>query len=487
MAAPVSRGAIERSRGPAARAYSPAVVAMLGALLWLSLAGHCAMASLATPMPINHFVYIIQENQTYDHYFGTYPGGNGIPPGTKLAILPDAQPSLAPFHLHQTYIPHDLSHTWQAAHLAWDNGKMDGFLWADWPDAYYYYWHGTVPQPDPTLVHPVVTTSAAHARAERISRILRQREDEEETEEASQKPVTASAVKPTPPPPDWVKYALSYFDWHEIPNYWEYARRFTLCDRFFSSLAGPSEPNHLYTVAAQSGGMVNNPDATIAGQPGVYTFPTLADLLEGSGVSWAYYDEELQPRVHSMWNPMAGFRQFQDSPALMDHLLNLQRFYTDAQTGKLPQVCWVVPVFANSEHPPADSAQGMWHVTDLVNTIMQSRFWKDTAIIIVWDDYGGFYDHVAPPQMDLYGYGPRVPALVISPYSRGGAVCHTTYDLTSPLKLIETRFGLTSLAARDAAASNMLECFDFHQQPVKPDIIRRDTRLDFSHLKTTMP
>jgi phospholipase C len=106
---------------------------------------------------------------------------------------------------------------------------------------------------------------------------------------------------------------------------------------------------------------------------------------------------------------------------------------------------------------------------------------------VTWDDFGGFYDHVPPPDVDKYGYGPRVPAIVISPYSRAGKICHTTFDFTSPLKLIETKFGLQSLTARDGKSNDMLDCFNFKQKPLKPVVIDRDTVLDFSHIKTSMP
>ena len=155
----------------------------------------------------------------------------------------------------------------------------------------------------------------------------------------------------------------------------------------------------------------------------------------------------------------------------MSHLVALDEFYKDAKSGTLPQVSWIVPNFADSEHPPADSARGMWHVTDLVNAIMQSDVWKSTVIIVTWDDYGGFYDHVQPPAVDRFGYGPRVPALVISPYARAGLCCHTSFDFTSPLKLIEERFNLKPLASRDRDANDMLDCFNFEQQPLAPYII----------------
>ncbi len=431
-----------------------------------------AAAPVKVEMPIKHFIYIIQENITFDHYFGTYPGADGIPKGVKLAFEPGGKPEWESFHSHDTAIPHDLSHSWQAAHVAMNDGKMDGFLWAEWPAALAYYWKGPLPLPDPDDVHPfpgLEDASPPPAPAKK----------------AAAAGVKAGVpggkkVKPEGPPPDWVRYTLSCYDWHEIPNYWEYARHYTLCDKFFSSLPGPSEPNHLYSVAAQSGGLVNNPSPRVAGQEGVYTFPTMVDLFEPSQVSWKYYDGKPNPKKHSLWNPLPGFKEFQDNPKLLDHMVSHYEFFEDIRSRQLPEVSWVVPNGPESEHPPADSVRGMWYVTSLVNAVMDSPYWKDTVIIITWDDYGGFYDHVAPPQVDRYGYGPRVPCLVISPYTKPGHISHTAYDFTSPLRLIEEKFGLKPLTARDAKANDMLDCFDFKQEPLKPTLITRKTKLDFS-------
>ena len=450
----------------------------------LCLASSASMAVKPVKMPIKHFIYIIQENISFDHYFGTYPGANGIPPNVKLPYRPGGTPELAPFHLHQTFIPHDLDHSWQAAHTSWDNGKMDGFLWGEWPMALRYYWNQPVPQPDPNLVIP---KQGAFLRPRRgIRRPMSRPAGENEAIRAGQGPNGRLKNPPAGPPPAWVLNTLSYYDYHEIPNYWEYARRFTLCDDFFSSLMGPSEPNHLYTVAAQSGGMVNNPPPGVAGQEGVYNFPTMAELLGDSHVSWRYYDEN-NPKIHTLWNPLAGFISFEKNPKLMNNLVDLGRFYSDLRDHNLPEVSWIVPTAVNSEHPPAYSDQGMWHVTHLINAVMESSYWKDSVIILTWDDYGGFYDHVPPPNVDLYGFGPRVPALIISPYAKPGFICHTHFDFTSPLKLIETKFGLTSLTSRDRDSNNMLDCFNFHQKPLKPDIITVARKLNFSNMKPTRP
>jgi phospholipase C len=459
--------------------YAPSIIAAL------CLAPVIVRAEDAKDIPVKHFIYIIQENITFDHYFGTYPGADGFPKDLKLSYEPDGPKIYAPFHLHSTSIPHDLNHSWQAAHVAYDDGKMDGFIRAEWPIALSYYWKGPLPTVDPEDILPLddnpelVKQDQEQANAGRGRPARRPNAGEAEAVAAGNLPTRHRLTPPPGPPPDWVTNTLSYYDWHEIPNYWEYARRFTLCDAFFSSLAGPSEPNHLYTVAAKSGGLVNNPGRGIVGEDGVYNFTTLAELLQHSKHTWRYYDEKKNPKAHSLWNPLPGFKAIAKSPEMMSHLVSLSEFYADAQADRLPEVCWCVPTAADSEHPPADSARGMWHVTELVNAVMQSPAWKDTVIIVTWDDFGGFYDHVPPPQVDKYGYGPRVPALVISPWAKPGFISHVHYDFTSPLKLIEDHFGLKPLADRDRDANNMLDCFNFQQKPNPADLLTRDTQLKF--------
>jgi phospholipase C len=429
----------------------------------------------AGDIPINHFVYVIQENRSFDHYFGTYPGANGIPAGTRLSYLPDGPKEAAPFHIEKLTLPEDISHTWQAAVTAINGGKMDGFIWAEWPEALRYYWRSDVPEFDPNLIRPKTPMNGAG-----LTRT------EQEALKARQ--VTArNAAKPAGKPPHWVLNTLSYYDYREIPNYWEYARCFTLCDNFFSSLSGPSGPNHLYTVAAQSGGLVNNPGYGLIGERGVYAFPTMAEALQNAKVSWKYYDEQPDPKANTLFNPLPGFVSFEENPELMKHLVPLTELSRDLAGDGFPEVSWIIPEVKHSEHPPADIGAGMWHVTEIVNEIMKSRHWGDTAIIVVWDDYGGFYDHVAPPKLDAYGLGPRVPALVISPYAKKGFVNHSQFDATSPLKLFETRFALEPLTERDRNANDMLDCFDFGQKPLEPRLIHKGTVLDFSSMKTTPP
>lgn len=445
-----------------------------GIFLCLALASAAALGN-GSGMPINHFIYIIQENRTFDNYFGSFPGAYGIPADARFSALPGGPKEYAPFHLHKPTIPHDLSHSWQAAHTAYNGGAMDGFLWAEWPAALAYYWKGEVPAVDPNLIHPADADSSPIPNYEKAAI------------NAGRYAATQNPKAPSGAPPVWVLNTLSYYDYHEIPNYWEYARRFTLCDNFFSSLSGPSEPNHLYTVAAQSGGLVNNPGPGIYGAEDVFSFPTIAERLQAAGVSWKYYDEKPDPKKHSLWNPLPGFKSFQENPKLMENVVSLKSFEKDLQGDNFPAVSWIVPTAKNSEHPPADVRAGMWHVTDIVNSVMKSRYWKDSVIILTWDDFGGFYDHVAPPQVDEYGLGPRVPTIVISPWVKPGYIDHTVFDFTSPLRLVELKYSLEPLTSRDKTANDMLDCFDFSQTPLSADVIERTTRLDFSSMRTTLP
>jgi phospholipase C len=215
-----------------------------------------------------------------------------------------------------------------------------------------------------------------------------------------------------------------------------------------------------------------------------YLFPAIVDELMHAGVTWKYYSG-YKPLTEFCRNPLPGFVQLQSNPAALANLQLVTQFYIDVQNGTLPQVCWIVPATNNSEHPPEDITIGMQYVTGLVNAVMQSQYWQNCAIIITWDDYGGFYDHVKPTQPDQYGFGFRVPAIVISPFSRSGTIVHALYDFTSTLQLIETKFLLSSLTGRDSAANSMLACFNFSQTPLPTDIITSSTRFDFSHLRST--
>lgn len=378
--------------------------------------GHAKSAGIEK---IHHVIWISQENHSFDNYFGTYPGADGLHPGICLPTRPKEAHCIKPFHIKRLRLPCDLHHEWTVAHAAYDNGRMDGFVWAE----------GT-------------------------------------------------------------PYTMGYYNQKEIPNYWDYARHYTLADHFFSSLLGPSLPNHVYMVAAQSGGLITNVGTVrqlkrVMDNPAGFSFSSLPSYLEASHVSWKYYVETnpsapvIQlgsgvgnrrttnpiPDKFYVWNPLPGFKNIRHSPRMMSHMVAEAQFYKDLKSGTLPQVSWLVPDFDDSEHPPANIQRGMWYVTRLINAVMRSRYWHDSVIFLTWDDYGGFYDHIVPPMLDAFGLGPRVPALIISPYARRGYVDHNDYEFSSILKFIEIRWGLPHLTARDDKARAMLSAFDFHQTP----------------------
>jgi phospholipase C len=157
-------------------------------------------------------------------------------------------------------------------------------------------------------------------------------------------------------------------------------------------------------------------------------------------------------RFSSMWNDV----------------VSSDRFIPDLNQGKLPSVSWVSPPFPLSDHPPLSVCKGENWTVRLMNAIMSSKYWNSTAVVLTWDDFGGFYDHVPPPHVDMYGLGPRVPAIIISPWARPGYVDHTTYEFASVLHFMETIFDVPPMTSRDANASDMLGAFDFNQAPIPP-------------------
>ena len=469
----------------------------------LGLLATMSRVSGQTNIPIEHFIFIVQENHSFDNYFGTFPGANGIPQGVALPNFPGGPLVEKPFLLLETRVPHDLSHVWTSAALDYDNGAMDGFLWGEWREGKVYYGKSIpVPTPDPNLVHihQKTRTQATSAKGQEILSPNGFADDEDEEApdvEAQNQTIDDAQPAPsgTPNPktrPSWVHYTLSYMDYHVIPNYWEYARKYTLCDNFFSSERADSFANHLYMVAAQSAGIVGNPEGRFGWNS--FLFPSIVNLFGQANISWKYYTGHTHhpklssnPRMIAPWRPLPGFEKYANDPHIGEHLVYSDQFYADIKSGNLPQVCWIIPTGGESEHPPADVQVGMKYVTGLINTIMKSSYWQSCAIILTWDDYGGFYDHVAPTQIDQYGFGFRVPAIVISPYVIPKNISHTRYDFTSLLALVETKFHLSPMASRDSAANNMLDCFNFSQTPLPPDIITPDTKLDFSDMVTKTP
>lgn len=373
---------------------------------------------------IQHVVFIVKENRSFDNYFGTFPGAEGassavISTGDEVTLgrTPDV-------------MPRDLGHEWEDTHLAIDDGKMDRF------DL-----------------------------------------------------VSGGSV-------DGDMLSMSQYLDADIPNYWNYAEHFVLADHMFASLAGPSFPNHLYTVAATSGGVFTNPaalawgcDAPASASVGVmdttggttraypcFEYTTMADRLEAAGVSWRYYAPQ-RGQLGYLWSALDAIGHIRNSPLWTSRVMGDDQFMADASNGNLPAVSWVVPDFAVSDHPSrpgfgnASVCTGENWTVSHINAIMQGGNWPSTIIVLVWDDFGGFYDHVPPPTVDTYGLGPRVPMMVMSPYAKEGTISHTNYEVASVLQLIENRFKLKALTQRDVEANSVLGMFDFSQTPAPPYVL----------------
>ncbi len=428
--------------------------------------------------PIKHIVFLIKENRTFDNYFGLYGhGSDGATEGKtancfgspKHCVTGDTIP-LKPGYDMQ---PHDITHGFSSGLYAIDGGKMDGY------------------------------------------NIIGEGEDLEGYTQMSRD------CKISPAKEANAKKQGSGC----LPAYWSYADHYVLADHFFTSMYGPTFPEHLYTVAADSFEIVDNKsdiggEASYCDDPAErvphfkqtlsksdkqhimgleddittdipdqlvrifspYTeqintcvdIPALPDQLEQKGISWSYYAEPnhwqnaLQAIDHIWHGPMHS------------KIKDPTDFYADIQAHRLPAVSWLVPPEPYNEHPSDATisicAGENWTVQH-INMIMQSDYWKDTAIVVVWDDFGGFYDHVKPPHYDIMGLGPRTPALIISAYTKsgdspdGGYVDHTDYEFSSVLSFIEHNWGLQPMTQRDKQADPLSGAFDFSRKPADPLVI----------------
>ena len=433
---------------------------------------------------IQHVVMIVQENRSFDSYFGTYPGADGIP---GLAGNPGPIPCLPDPKRHTCVEPyHDRSdannggpHDAQASQADVNGDSMNGFIAER--EA-----HGClVSVPD----NPACSQGAGDV--------------------------------------------MGYHNGQDIPNYWTYARDFVLQDHMFEPVDSWSLPSHLYLVSGWSAqcavplvaeSCVNSPNATLGSSdiglvtgnvntwPAIhYDWTDITYLLDQARVSWRYYlDQGAQPdcadggmvcppipqstKVPGIWNPLLSFDTVKQDRQT-NNIVPLKRLFSDAAQGKLPAVSWVIPNRPNSEHPPALVSAGETYVTRIVNAIMKSRDWSSTAIFVTWDDWGGFYDHVPPPSVDANGYGIRVPGLVISPYARQGYVDHQVLSTDAYLKFIEDDFlggqRLNPLTdgrpdprpdVRENASilGNLYQEFDFNQAPRRPVLLPVNPHTDLT-------
>ncbi|MDX6546356.1 MAG: phospholipase [Gaiellales bacterium] len=372
----------------------------------------------ASTTPIKHVIFIIKENRTYDSLFGRLPIGDGATTGrTKdgrtIALLPLLDKET------------DLQHNYRAGLAAVDGGKMDGFS--------------------------AIPDKAGNSTL-----------------------LAYSTASPG-----------------QLPAYWGFARHYAIGDRMFSSVNSSSFPNHLYTVAAQSAGIIDGPNYNTSwwgcdGPPGITApllgpngevgakrvpvcldIPSTAGSMKGhAGVSWSSYGAR-PGQLGYGWVALDAIKPVRESPDWSRHAFPWEWFQSDIRQGYLASMTWITPPFDLSDHPGGPSlCEGMNWTTRLINDVMKSPLWKSTAIVVTWDDFGGFYDHVPPPQVDRFGYGPRAPLLVISPYAQRG-VDHTTYDFTSVLKFVGEDFGLPNLTKRERDANSLRSAFQF-RKPLKP-------------------
>ncbi len=377
---------------------------------------------------IRHVVFIIKENRSFDHYFGQFPNAYGVTKG-KISTG-----RIMPLMRARDILPYDLDHTWAGTLQAFNGGKMNGF--------------------------DLATRGNINGQFMPYSQMT----------EA------------------------------DIPNYWSYAQHFVLADHMFASQVGPSFGNHLYTIAAQGGGAMSIPAVGNKGEiplewgcdspPNTFVqdivdvyndienvfpcfdFPTLADNLEAKKISWKYYapPHDVWGYVYSAYDAINHIR---NSNIWDTNVVSPTDFITDATNGKLPAVSWLISPGGKLEHPPASTCVGENWAVEQVNAVMQGPDWSSTAIFIVWDEFGGFYDHMVPPSNhDQFPLGPRMPLLIISPWAVPGKISHTVYELSSVLKFIEKVYGLPALTNRDAGANAMLDSFNFDQTPNPPLILQ---------------
>jgi phospholipase C len=383
---------------------------------------------------LNHVIFIVMENRSFDHYFGTYPGADGLPTdasGNPMVCIPDPKTGGCDRPYHDTnFIDQGGPHGHVASTISVDGGKMDGFV-----RALYEQGNGCMKHPD--------------------------------------EPPCPQAK----PGPDGQPDIMGYKTRRELPNYWSYADHFVLHDHMFAPVDSWTLPSHLFLV---SGWSAYCPDLTDAmscgsdltfhgdpkyhdqwpgltwkasdGAPRPYVWAPITWLLYQQGVSWGYFvgagscitppcNDLHGPKTADVQNPLPGFAET-EATGTFGHIRSNQDFLDMAKQGDLPSVSWIVPVVDSGDHPPDDISRGQAFVTRYINAVMQGPRdqWLHSAVFVVWDDWGGFYDHVKPPVVDENGWGLRVPSFMVSPWAKPGFIDHQPLSFDAYLKLIEDRF-----------------------------------------------
>jgi phospholipase C len=419
-------------------------------------------ARATAAIPIKHVVVIVKENHTFDNYFGSYPGANGTLNAQGQNVCRTTTGGTGPCAEAPDAPTHDMCHSHGCAVTDLDNGLLDGWNHSGGSDT----GDGQV----------------------------------------------------------YAQYTQS-----DIPNYWAYANHFVLGDNFYANVLGPSFPGHLFTVAAQAGWATDNPPTDLPFKitlippayygphpywgcdewPGdkvsilaggtqaksvfpCFAIPSVPDVLPSS-VTWKFYGTNFDGLFSETWSMFDAVSLIRNTPSKWANVVDVSQFTSDVANGTLPAVSWLVDQDQYSEHPDVAvpglniplggvcSGEG-WTVK-FVNQIMQSQYWKDTAILFTMDDFGGWYDHVVPPRKyggtasAPYGLGFRLPLLVISPYAKPGFIFHEQSEQASIARFIERVFGSTTTlsaldpAAQDGQANDLFDAFDFAQAPNEPLVL----------------
>ncbi len=455
-------------------------VAILGMVVGIPVAYSACGSATQTDTGIHkikHIITIMQENRSFDTYFGTFPGADGIPMQNGVPTVcvndPATNQCVKPFHDTQD-LDHGGPHSQNNATADIAGGQMNGFI-------------------------------AQEEAGRKVS-----------CKTATDPNCTAGGAEPD---------VMGYHTAADIPNYWQYAQDFVLQDHMYEPNASWSLPAHLFMVSEWSAqcSVTDDPSSCVnalqnPGRPAKkakaatetnYAWTDLTYLMHKDNVSWGYYlDQGTQPdceddsyscapvtqkaNVPGIWNPLPGFTTVKQDGQLAN-VQPYENFYTALKNNKLPAVSWVVPNGKDSEHPPALVSTGESYVTSLINAVMQSPEWDSTAIFLTWDDWGGFYDQMQPPTVDENGYGLRVPGIVISPYAKKGYIDHQTLSFDAYAKFIEDDFlngqrldpktdgrpdPRPTVRENVAILGNLTSDFDFNQSPRAPEVLPVNPQTD---------
>jgi phospholipase C len=389
---------------------------------------------------VKHVVFLMQENRSFDHYYGTMPGVKGFDDTDNRDAFTQnwpggSQPTLLPFHMNtkteDAECTYDLSHEWPAEHASTNHGAMDSFV-------------------------------STHTSSQYEGQLGTN--------------------------------TMGYYNKSDIPFYRELAKKFTICDNYFCSVLGPTHPNRMMAIsgtldpAGEAGGPILVTASDLAAKQGTCTWTTMPEKLQSAGITWKHYNPYgalYQPGSAAFIskNMLLYFRQFTHANPKSARYKNAFSYFgpdvsggltanpspndfaKDVANNTLPQVSWIISPDAYDEHPPSPPALGEWYTQQILDTLTSNpEVWASTVLFIMYDENDGFFDHVPPPMPPPgtpgeyltvnplpadaagidgpVGMGVRVPMTVVSPFSVGGWVCSDVFDHTSQLRFIETVFGV---------------------------------------------